>query len=74
MPQWKEDVKIKAQFPDEHSKMTHPYTYVESRFGNCPHKTTVVEEWAKKLANWLLKGLLPVAWMYNPRRSVYTKG
>ena len=23
MPQWKEDVKIKAQFPDEHSKMTH---------------------------------------------------
>ncbi len=51
MPQWKEDVKIKAQFPDEHSKMTHPYTYVESRFGNCPHKTTVVEEWAK---NWQL--------------------
>lgn len=24
LPQWKEDVVIRAQFPDEHSKMTAP--------------------------------------------------
>lgn len=51
LPQWKEDVKIKAQFPDQFSKMTAPYTYVESRFGNVPHKTTVIEEWSK---NWMV--------------------
>ena len=33
LPQWCEDVMIKAQFPDEHSKMTAPYLFVESRFG-----------------------------------------
>lgn len=49
LPQWKKDVKIKAQFPDQFSKMTAPYTFVESRFGNAPHKTTVIEEWDK---NW----------------------
>lgn len=48
LPQWKEDVKIRAQFPDQFSKMTAPYTFVESRFGNVPHKTTVIEEWSNK--------------------------
>ena len=43
LPQWKEDVKIRAQIPDEHSKMTHPYLYVQSRFGCVPWKETVVE-------------------------------
>ena len=33
LPQWSSDVVIFAQFPDEHSKMTAPYLYVESRFG-----------------------------------------
>lgn len=33
LPQWKEDVVIRVQYPDEHSKMTAPYLYVESRFG-----------------------------------------
>lgn len=43
LPKWKEDVIIKVQFPDEHSKMTHPYLYVESRFGCVPWKETVPE-------------------------------
>ena len=43
LPQWKDDVKIKAQFPDENSKMTAPYLYVESRFGCVPWKETMIE-------------------------------
>ena len=43
LPKWNEDVVIKLQYPDEHSKMTHPYLYVESRFGCVPWKETVVE-------------------------------
>jgi hypothetical protein len=43
LPQWQEDVKIKAQYPDEHSKMTSPYLYVVSRFGKVPWKETMVE-------------------------------
>jgi len=33
LPQWQSDVVIRAQYPDENSKMTAPYLYVESRFG-----------------------------------------
>ena len=40
LPQWTPDVKIKAQFPDEDSKMTAPYLYVESRYGMVPWKET----------------------------------
>lgn len=43
LPQWSEDVKIKAQFPKENSKMTAPYLYVESRFGMVPWKETMIE-------------------------------
>ena len=43
LPQWSEDVLIKAQFPDENSKMTAPYLYVESRFGKVPWKETMIE-------------------------------
>jgi len=43
LPSWKPDVKIKAQYPDEMSKMTAPYLYVESRFGNVPWKETMIE-------------------------------
>lgn len=43
LPTWQRDVVIKCQYPDEHSKMTHPYLYVESRFGRVPWKETVVE-------------------------------
>jgi hypothetical protein len=30
LPHWNKDVIIRAQYPDEHSKMTHPYLYAES--------------------------------------------
>jgi len=36
LPNWKPDVVVRAQFPDENSKMTHPYLYVESRYGKVP--------------------------------------
>ena len=49
LPQWKPDVIIRAQFPDEHSKMTAPYLYVESRFGRVPWKETMIELFAE---NW----------------------
>ena len=43
MPSWAPDVVIRAQFPDDHSKMTAPYLYVESRFGCVPWKETMIE-------------------------------
>lgn len=43
LPKWKEDVIIRVQFPNKYSKMTHPYLYVESRFGCVPWKETVPE-------------------------------
>jgi len=43
LPSWGDDVKIRAQFPDENSKMTAPYLYVESRFGMVPWKETMIE-------------------------------
>lgn len=48
LPQWAKDVIIKAQFPDEHSKMTAPYLYVESRFGCVPWKETMIELFSEK--------------------------
>ena len=49
LPQWQPDVVIRAQYPDEHSKMTAPYLYVESRFGRVPWKETMIELFAE---NW----------------------
>jgi len=43
LPSWSPDVIILAQFPDENSKMTAPYLYVSSRFGNVPWKETMIE-------------------------------
>lgn len=48
LPQWSEDVVIKIQKPDEHSKMTAPYLYVESRFGRVPWKETMIELFSEK--------------------------
>jgi hypothetical protein len=48
LPQWSKDVSIKAQFPDEHSKMTAPYLYVESRYGRVPWKETNIELFSDK--------------------------
>lgn len=43
LPSWSEDVAIYAQYPDENSKMTAPYLYVQSRFGMVPWKETMIE-------------------------------
>lgn len=43
LPQWSDEVVIRAQYPDKHSKMTAPYLYIESRFGSVPWKETVIE-------------------------------
>lgn len=43
LPKWNLGVKIKAQYPDKHSKMTRPYLYVESKNGMVPWKETMVE-------------------------------
>ncbi|QKE56452.1 hypothetical protein [Bacillus phage YungSlug] len=48
LPSWSPDVVIRCQFPDEHSKMTHPYLYAESRFGCVPWNPTVPETWNDK--------------------------
>lgn len=49
LPQWQKDVVIRAQYPDEHSKMTAPYLYVESRYGKVPWRETNIELFAE---NW----------------------
>ena len=49
LPHWKDDIVIKIQTPDDNSKMTAPYLYVESRFGRVPWKETMVELFAE---NW----------------------
>ena len=49
LSQWKPDVVIRAQYPDEHSKMTAPYLYVESRFGCVPWKKAMIELFVE---NW----------------------
>jgi hypothetical protein len=48
LSQWSNDVVIKAQYPDENSKMTAPYLYVESRFGRVPWKETMIELFSDK--------------------------
>jgi tRNA U54 and U55 pseudouridine synthase Pus10 len=48
LPTWKPDVIIRAQYPDEHSKMTAPYLYVESRFGKVPWKETMIEMFSEE--------------------------
>ena len=40
---WNKDVVIYVQRPDEHSKMSAPYLYVESRFVKVPWKETMIE-------------------------------
>lgn len=41
--QWYPDVKITCHFPDEYSKMSVPYLYIESRFGLVPWLPTQIE-------------------------------
>lgn len=49
LPNWSTDVVIRVQYPDEQSKMTAPYLYVESRFGLVPWKETMIELFSE---NW----------------------
>lgn len=51
LPYWSEDVFLSMQKPDEHSKMTHPYIYVTSRFGVVPWVATQVEILSEK---WMI--------------------
>ncbi len=48
LPAWQPDVIIRVQVPDENSKMTAPYLYVESRFGKVPWKETMIEMFSDK--------------------------
>ena len=43
LPHWHEDVCVKLQVPDENSKMTAPYLYVQSRFRCVPWLPTQIE-------------------------------
>ena len=43
LSQWKEDVYISIQTPDNNSKMTAPYMYVTSRNGKAPWIPTQIE-------------------------------
>ena len=43
LPKWKEDVVVKLMLPDDKSEMTHPYLYVESRYGKVPWRETFPE-------------------------------
>ena len=47
LPKWSDDVVVRAQYPDLYSKMTAPYLYVESRFGQVPWKETMIELFAE---------------------------
>ena len=48
LPNWQDDVIIRAQYSDDNSKMTAPYLYVESRFGKVPWKETFIEMFSDK--------------------------
>lgn len=43
LKKWGEDVIIRCQTPDEFSKMTAQYLYVDSRFGRVPWMPTQIE-------------------------------
>ncbi len=48
LPSWSREVKVKVQRPDSGSKMTHPYFYVDSRYGLVPWIPTMVEMFSTK--------------------------
>lgn len=51
LPIWKDDVVIRVHYPDKNEKMTHPYLYVESRFGKVPWKETMIELFSE---DWII--------------------
>lgn len=52
---WQNDVIVKIQSPDDHSKMTAPYLYVDSRYGRVPWKETMIELFAD---NWCVVSIV----------------
>jgi len=51
LPYWSPEVNIKIQVPDRNSKMTHPYLYVNSKYGLVPWTPTQVELFSEQ---WVL--------------------
>lgn len=49
LPDWDEDNIVRVQVPDEHSKMTRPYLYLETTFERLPWKESNFELFAP---NW----------------------
>lgn len=43
LTKWSVDVIVEVQFPDENSKMTAPYLYVESKHGRVPWIVNEIE-------------------------------
>lgn len=52
---WRNDVIVKIQTPDDNSKMTAPYLYVDSRYGRVPWKETMIELFAD---NWCVVSIV----------------
>lgn len=48
---WNLNTRVRIQVPDEHSKMSHPYLYVESDNGAVPWIPNVVEMFAE---DWIV--------------------
>ena len=48
LPRWSREVQVRIRIPDENSKMTHPYLYVHSRYGNVPWIPTQVEMFSRE--------------------------
>lgn len=54
LPHWRSDVRIRVQRPDEHSKMSAPYLYVESKYGSVPWIPTQIELFS---TGWQVHGI-----------------
>ena len=48
LPNWQPDVIIRVQKPDENSKMTEPYFYVDSIHGRFPWIPNMIEMFSNK--------------------------
>lgn len=48
LPSWNESTCVFVQVPDDNSKQTHPYLYVQSRYGRVPWVCTVPEMFSKQ--------------------------
>ena len=51
LPSWDADVSVVIQTPDEHSKMTRPYLYIQSKYGKTPWSPSMEDIFE---SNWYL--------------------